>query len=1541
MEVEFCLAQRDPNCLATTGIVRVNGSSVTDYALEGINAGGSAGASETDVKALSRWPNTDYVNIWVVTEIENNNGGSGIQGYAYFPGASSSVDGIVIMHTAFGTLGTVNSFNNLCRTLTHEMGHYFNLYHTFEGDNGGTQCPATGNNCGSGVGDCCGDTEIHQRSSSNCPSGMNTCTSAMFGSVVNNYMDYSSQTCADEFTADQKTRMRAALCGPRASLLSSLGCTPVTTTPPGTAACSPQTTNLSNSFGMGVRNVTFHDLNVTSSNAVNDGGYVDNTCNQAANLAPSTPYNISIFTGTTNNQDVHVYIDYNNDNDFTDPGEQVMTSTNDTLHTLTYTTPANPTTGAYLRMRVIADWVNNTIANSCYAPQYGQIEDFSVFFASTASISLSSTTTDVTCNGGNNGSATVTASNGNIPYTYAWSNGGSTATISNLAAGNYTVTVTDATAATQTTTVTIAQPTTGVTAMIMSSTNVSCNGGFNGAVIANASGGTPTYTYAWSNGASNTSLNGLFAGSYTVTVTDANGCTDAITATITEPALISASSTVSNVTTVGGSNGSISLTPTGGTPTYTYAWSSGSTAQNPTGLVAGVYTVTITDANGCTGTHTATVTQPSPGPLTLSTSFTNVSCNGGNDGTGTANASGGTTPYTYAWSNGNTNATATGLSIGSYNVTVTDGAGATAVGSVSILQPFALGVTLPTITQVACFGDATGAANSTTSGGIPPYTFSWSNGASTANINGLTAGLYTLTVTDANGCTQTAIAGINQPGSALSLTNVVTNVTTAGGTNGAIDITVSGGTPGYAYVWNTAATSEDLNGLSAGTYTVTVTDTNGCVLVQNFNVSQPSLNTSMATVDASCNGLADGSATVTVNSGTPPMTFVWSNGGSSATLTGLAAGTYTVTVTDANGLQGQDTAVINEPGALNVNVNNTNVSCNGANDASATASVFGGTAPVSFSWSNGMSGSGTAMNYGAGTHTVTVTDNNGCTTTANYTVTQPTALSLTGTIVNPGGCNFSSGTLSASGGTTPYSYVWSTGDTTATVANLPAGTYAATVTDANGCTAVQGGLIATSAGSILATLNANNITCNGANDGNITVTISAGAAPFTYLWSSLQTTPSISGLPAGTYTVFVSDSTGCSDTLTATITEPAPIVLNVSGNSPSCDNSNDGDAATLISGGVTPYTFNWSNGGSTNSLSGLSGGTYTVTVTDAGGCTVIDSVTLNSPTPVVATIAPAGPISLCGGASVTLTVNTAIGLSHIWTLNGNPIGGASGPTLNVGVPGQYGVITTDANGCTGSDVVSVTNSPIVVSFSGLDPNGYCESDPPATLTGSPAGGSFSGIGIVGNQFVPDSAGIGTFMIVYNYSDTNGCSGSDTQFVAVTSGANIGGITGPIVVQPNQSYVYQVNPNSGSSYQWIASGGTLGQQANNVASINWGAGPNGSITVVETASNGCTDTLTVIIYIGIVSVAESEASYGIQLYPNPVRSSLFLEVSDAPETPLEIAVWNNLGQLVHRIDLNSGYRQDRYQISVADWAKGLYLVSVVGQEGVELKRIVVQ
>jgi hypothetical protein len=377
VEIEFQLAVRGPNCTSTTGINRVNLNGFCDsgdcYSSVGITSN-----NEVAVKAQSKWPNGEYYNIWVVSEIDNNGGGSGVQGYAYFPGASSDYDGTVVLYNAFGydpgqVLGyNLKTYTDENQTMTHEMGHALNLYHTFQ------DACYTETDCAT-QGDRLCDTRPHTQS--NCSTTTSCSGSGTQANSINNYMSYCSSRSL--FTSDGSTRMRAALTGTRASLLTSPALTPISgSAPSASVTCSPNTTDLANSYGMGVFGLTIGATSYSSSGAVAEGGFKTTWCNNFS-LSVSTTYSITVTTGSLNNEDVRVYIDYNNDGDFADSGELIYSSNNILqTHNGSFTTPASPTTGTPLWIRVTSDWAGNTISGPCYTAQYGQAEDFSVSIAS-------------------------------------------------------------------------------------------------------------------------------------------------------------------------------------------------------------------------------------------------------------------------------------------------------------------------------------------------------------------------------------------------------------------------------------------------------------------------------------------------------------------------------------------------------------------------------------------------------------------------------------------------------------------------------------------------------------------------------------------------------------------------------------------------------------------------------------------------------------------------------------------------------------------------------------------------------------------------------------------------------------------------------------------------------------------------------------------------------------------------------------------------------------------------------------------------------
>lgn len=615
--------------------------------------------------------------------------------------------------------------------------------------------------------------------------------------------------------------------------------------------------------------------------------------------------------------------------------------------------------------------------------------------------------TNISCNGGANGAATVAVTGGAPGYTYSWApSGGTAASISGRIAGTYTCTITDANSCTRTQTVTLTQPT-AIAPSVSSQTNISCNGGNNGAATVAVSGGTPGYTYSWApSGGIAASISGRTSGTYTCTITDANGCTQTQTVSLTQPTVITSSvASQTNVSCNGGANGAATVSVSGGVPGYTYSWApSGGTAASVTGRTAGTYTCTITDANGCTRTQTVNITQPAA--LTSSVSAqTNPSCNGGINGSATVLAGGGAGGFTYAWApSGGTAATASGLAAGTYTCTITDVNGCTRTQTVTLTQPTGMTVNVTSQTNVLCNGGANGSASISVTGGAGSYTYSWApSGGTTAAISGQTAGIYTCTITDANSCTTTRTVNITQPSAITSTVASQTNITCNGANNGTASLSVSGGTPSYTYSWmpsgGTAATA---SGLAPNTYTCTITDGNGCTQTQTVVITEPAVITSSVSsqTNISCNGGSNGSATIAATGGTGSFTYSWApSGGTAATATGLTAGTYTCTITDANGCTQTQTATLTEPVALAVTLaSQTDATCSGSTNGTATVSESGGVGPYTYSWTPTGGTAATASGLNAGTYTCTVTDANMCSSTQTVNITEPAAVASSQTV---------------------------------------------------------------------------------------------------------------------------------------------------------------------------------------------------------------------------------------------------------------------------------------------------------------------------------------------------------------------------------------------------------------------------------------------------------------------------------------------------------------------------------------------------------------
>ena len=904
----------------------------------------------------------------------------------------------------------------------------------------------------------------------------------------------------------------------------------------------------------------------------------------------------------------------------------------------------------------------------------------SVTITQPAQLAITGVVTNILCNSGTTGSIDITVTGGTGAYTYAWTGGGATEDTSGLVAGTYTVLVTDANNCTATATYTITQP----SALTLSGvvTDVTCNGYSNGAVNITVGGGATPYTYAWTGNIATEDLNGISGGTYDVTVTDINACSVTASFTVNEPAGITSSVVGTNVTCNGASNGAADLTVSGGTPGYTFLWSTFQNTEDLSNIGGGTYYVIIKDANGCEKRDSVVITEPAA--LVLSTTVTNVLCNGAATGAIDLSVTGGTGTYTYAWTGGGATQDTSGLVAGTYSVTVTDANNCSATTSATITQPAGL-VLNATTTNVGCAGGANGSIDITVQGGVFPYGFSWTGGATTEDINGLSGGTYSVTITDANACSITASYTITEP---IGMTSSVvgTNVTCNGASNGAADLTVSGGTPGYTFLWSTFQNTEDLVNIGGGTYYVIITDANGCEKRDSVVITEPAaLVLSTTVTNVLCNGAATGAIDLSVTGGTGTYTYAWTGGGATQDTSGLVAGTYSVTVTDANNCSATTSATITQPAGLVLNATTTNVGCAGGANGSIDITVQGGVFPYGFSWTGGAT-TEDINGLSGGTYSVTITDANACSITASYTITEPTAItsSIVGTNVLCNGAATGAATLTVGGGTPAYSFLWSNFNSTQNLTGLTAGTYFVIIKDANGCEK-RDSIVITQPAAIVLTTVVTDVLCGGDATGGIDLSVTGGNGVYDYTWSNVANTQDLTGVVAGTYCVTVKDGNNCTATVCATITEPAVLAISGTVTNVQCFDGSDGQVNTTVVGGTLPYTFAWTGGAVTEDIQNLAVGTYDVTVTDAHACSVTASYTITSPTVITSSIV--GTDVTCNNVnngSANLTVGGGVSpYTFFWSnfLISEDISGLDG--------GTYYVIITDANGCTHRDSVII------------------------------------------------------------------------------------------------------------------------------------------------------------------------------------------------------------------------------------------------------------
>lgn len=1114
-------------------------------------------------------------------------------------------------------------------------------------------------------------------------------------------------------------------------------------------------------------------------------------------------------------------------------------------------------------------------------------------------LALATSVTNAICTAAN-GSATVVATGGTPVYTYQWTPslvGTPTAATDNgITAGNYTVTVTDNNGCIKTAPV-IVGSNPGGTAVISSTTNVTCTGANDGtATVSMGAGATPPFSYVWTPGSQTTvTAVGLAPGTYSVTVTDGNGCVSITNTLITQPTMITNTFTNINVSCFGGANGVSTVSANGGTPPYTYLWTpSSQTTATASNLSAGTYTVVITDANGCTHTATTAITQPTG--MTLTETHVDANCSLAN---GSANVivAGGVGPYTYSWSSTpvQTTSSATNLAANTYVVTVTDANGCSQTLSVTINNLAGPTATLFSQTNVSCNGNNDGAATVTVAGGTMPYTFTWDNGQTLPTATNLTAGTYTLVATDVNGCVASTSVTITQP-TALNLGVTGTDPTCFGLCNGTLNSTPTGGTAPYTYLWNPGGlTTQNATGLCAGTYTLQVTDAHGCIVFNTFTLNNPAAVTaSTTTTNVTCSGLCNGTSTANPLTGTGPYTFQWSdiNHQTTGTASGLCAGSYTVVVTDANGCTANATATVTTPAAMTVSIiDQANNTCYNACDGYATAQVAGGTAPYLYSWSPILTVGASVNNLCAANYTVTVTDVNGCNANTTVNITQPPPLLATITSTDVTCYNLCDGSANAvyTGGTGPYTFQWTpTMQTTPNIASLCAGVYNLTVTDGNGCTALAAATVQEP--TILAVTTTTTPSTCGNSDGSACASITGGVPPFAYSWNdpSFQTTNCANSISAGVYTITITDAHNCSITGVANVNDlTAPVVTIPVSTDVTCAGAANGSAQGAVSGGTLPYNYMWTPSSQTTLFaSNLSGGIYSFVVTDGSGCIGSASVTINEPTPLLSAIIASTPTSCnlaCDGSATVLAGGGTLPYTYLW----NDVATQTTTTATGLCAAGYTVTATDANGCTTNSIVNITqpNAVTITLINKTNPDCFGGSNGSININagGGTPGYTYSWTPAVGSGPMVTGLPAGTYTV--DVTDAHGCSGTMSYTLTEPSSISLSTISNPSTCGNSNGFV-SVSPAGGTpgySYLWSDASAQTTAIATSLSANTY------SVTVTD--SHGCTADTTVVL------LNQAGPTISTITYSEPTCHGLPLgtaTVVPTGGTPVYTYLWSGVG-----------------------------------------------
>ncbi len=1023
-----------------------------------------------------------------------------------------------------------------------------------------------------------------------------------------------------------------------------------------------------------------------------------------------------------------------------------------------------------------------TDANECTL-----VETITIDAIACSGIELLIETTDVNCNGDSNGSAELAVffvdESAGDDYTILWSNGSSDVNIDNLSAGNYSVEAFYGGGCSEIAEVTIEEPDEILVNTTLS--NESFVNGNDGSIELNIEGGSGDYSYEWSNEADQAAINGLAPATYTVTITDTNGCStiEMITIEAYDCGNFGLDNLVINTTCYGELNGGATVGANEGTEPYAFEWSNESTTNSIENVAAGDYTLTVTDASGCADIMEITI--PNFEEITLTVEVTAETEEETNDGTIIPTASpDGNYTYTLLNETGETIVDFENLEPGIYSVTAIDNENGCTVTEENIVvdsafNPCSSFSLNSQQIEVACFGENTGSIELILEGGEMPYTILWDNDATTSMIENLGSGIYEVTISDAIGCSFVQNFEITEP-NPLTLELAGINETYQDFNDGAVDLSVDGGVPPYSYEWSNESTEEDLENLSPDTYQIVVTDANGCS-TEGEVVIEAGINPCLGfevefeTTNATCNGSQDGSISLLTTNGNAPFTYTWSNDATESSIEGLSAGMYEVLIEDELGCSTNlnimidepnpivieatvnnqsavgvndgsislevfgDAALYNyewsneennfqitnlEPGTYSVTVSDNlgcsteatyeiisfvdlcvgfdvaleaqNISCNGAQDGSITSTISSGTGPFIYNWSNDVTESADLTNLDAGQYQLILSDVNGCSAESSIAIFEPEPIEVFFTVEDQTSTNSmldGAIDLEVTGGVEPYTYEWSNNADSQDINELAGGEYSITITDANECTYIETvlvGILEPDCTGFEVSFDVTDVSCMGESDGAVNIIPMGGMPPYEVEWQNPLSGLSQSNLSAGAYLVVTTDAFGCSNQSEIMIESPEELEVVAIGSNGAC--GQDGFAQAIVSGGTAPYSYNWSNGETTSTISDVVMGMYIVSITDDNGCITESFVEIGSETEVTEFMMDATSVSCNGGSDGAIDLEpmtTDIELTYAWNT------GASTSSIENLEPGVYTVFITDEFGC--NYVISQTiNEPLAL-----------------------------------------------------------------------------------------------------------------------------------------------------------------------------------------------------------------------------------------------------